>query len=129
MGPPSQLVFFLAASESSSNTLPMQELALLDDSSTVYKLIGPAMIKQDLMEAITNVAKRLEYIQGEVKRITSKLTELEAKSKEQQQLVRSCVQPMACRASLGGGGAGVRGLACQSVVPAIGWCQVYALLS
>jgi hypothetical protein len=64
-----------------------QELALLDDSSTVYKLIGPAMIKQDLMEANTNVAKRLEYIQGEVKRITSKLTELEAKSKEQQQLV------------------------------------------
>jgi hypothetical protein len=45
------------------------------------------MIKQDLMEANTNVAKRLEYIQGEVKRITSKLTELEAKSKEQQQLV------------------------------------------
>lgn len=65
----------------------LQELALLDESSTVYKLIGPAMIKQDLMEASTNVAKRLEYIQGEVKRITSKLTELEAKSKEQQQLV------------------------------------------
>jgi prefoldin beta subunit len=65
----------------------LQELARLDDSATVYKLIGPAMIKQDLMEANTNVAKRLEYIQGEVKRITNKLAELEAKSKEQQQLV------------------------------------------
>jgi hypothetical protein len=59
----------------------------LDDSATVYKLIGPAMIKQDLLEANTNVAKRLEYIQGEVKRITAKLAELEAKSKEQQQVV------------------------------------------
>lgn len=72
------------------NLLPLfcsQELGRLDDSATVYKLIGPAMIKQDLLEANTNVAKRLEYIQGEVKRITAKLAELEAKSKEQQQLV------------------------------------------
>lgn len=65
----------------------IQELGRLDDSATVYKLIGPAMIKQDLMEANTNVAKRLEYIQGEVKRITNKLAELEGKAKEQQQLV------------------------------------------
>lgn len=72
------------------NLLPLfcsQELGRLDDSATVYKLIGPAMIKQDLLEANTNVAKRLEYIQGEVKRITAKLAELEVKSKEQQQLV------------------------------------------
>lgn len=64
-----------------------QELGRLDDSATVYKLIGPAMIKQDLLEANTNVAKRLEYINGEVKRITGKLAELEGRSKEQQQLV------------------------------------------
>lgn len=65
----------------------VQELGRLDEDAVVYKLIGPAMIKQDLMEANTNVAKRLEYIQGEVKRITNKLAELEGRSKEQQQLV------------------------------------------
>jgi len=65
----------------------VQELGRLDEDAVVYKLIGPAMIKQDLMEANTNVAKRLEYIQGEVKRITNKLADLEGRSKEQQQLV------------------------------------------
>lgn len=65
----------------------VQELGRLDDSAVVYKLIGPAMIKQDLLEANTNVSKRLEYINGEVKRISGKLAELEGRSKEQQQLV------------------------------------------
>jgi hypothetical protein len=41
----------------------MQELSRLDEDSTVYKQIGPAMIKQDLVEAQTNVSKRLEFIQ------------------------------------------------------------------
>lgn len=45
------------------------------------------MIKQDLAEANETVSKRLQYIQAEVKRITNKLTELEGKTKEQQQLV------------------------------------------
>lgn len=68
-------------------TALVQELGRLDDSAVVYKLIGPAMIKQDLLEANTNVSKRLEYINGEVKRISGKLAELEGRSKEQQQLV------------------------------------------
>ena len=38
----------------------MQELKLLDDESSVYKLIGPALIKQDPLEAKHNVEKRLE---------------------------------------------------------------------
>lgn len=67
--------------------LVKEELGRLDEDAVVYKLIGPAMIKQDLMEANTNVAKRLEYIQGEVKRITNKLADLEGRSKEQQQLI------------------------------------------
>jgi hypothetical protein len=46
-----------------SDCCPMQELGRLDEDSTVYKQIGPAMIKQDLVEAQTNVSKRLEFIQ------------------------------------------------------------------
>lgn len=43
----------------------MQELDILDDESNVYKLIGPVLVKQDLVEAKANVDKRIEYISGE----------------------------------------------------------------
>ncbi|WIA10106.1 hypothetical protein OEZ85_010313 [Tetradesmus obliquus] len=64
-----------------------EELERLDEDSTVYKQIGPAMIKQDLVEAQTNVSKRLEFIQGEMRRVCDKHVALEAKAKEQQALV------------------------------------------
>lgn len=44
----------------------LQELALLDSQNTVYKLIGPVLVKQDLDEAKVTVGKRLEYINGEM---------------------------------------------------------------
>eukprot|EP00963_Diacronema_lutheri_P001613 scaffold102_cov340-Pavlova_lutheri.AAC.70 len=43
-----------------------QELELLDDEANVYKLVGPALIKQDLVEAKSNVSKRVEYIKNEM---------------------------------------------------------------
>lgn len=43
-----------------------QELDLIDDSAVVYKLIGPALIRQDLEEARQNVNKRIDYIQQEM---------------------------------------------------------------
>ena len=42
-----------------------QELEKLDEDANVYKLIGPVLIKQDLVEAKSNVGKRLEFIQNE----------------------------------------------------------------
>ena len=42
-----------------------QELERLEDDANVYKLIGPVLIKQDLVEAKSNVEKRLEFIQNE----------------------------------------------------------------
>jgi prefoldin beta subunit len=33
---------------------------------TVYKLIGPVLVKQELAEAKTNVAKRIDYIKAEM---------------------------------------------------------------
>jgi prefoldin beta subunit len=38
----------------------------MESSNTVYKLIGPVLVKQDLEEAKATVAKRLEYINGEM---------------------------------------------------------------
>jgi len=44
----------------------VQELDVLEEDAAVYKLVGPMLIKQDLVEAKSNVSKRLEYIGGEM---------------------------------------------------------------
>ena len=38
----------------------------MTDKNTVYKLIGPVLVKQDQAEAKANVAKRLEFITSEM---------------------------------------------------------------
>lgn len=35
-------------------------------TNTVYKLIGPVLVKQDMDEAKATVSKRLDYITGEM---------------------------------------------------------------
>ena len=54
----------------------------------MYKLIGPTLIKQDLVEAKANVRKRLEFIEGELTRSDSQLKSMEAKMTEQQREVK-----------------------------------------
>lgn len=60
------------------NEVVKTELDFVKDNEEVYKMIGKVLIKQDLTEAKQNVAKRIEYIKGEIKRIdnTSAVTEL-----------------------------------------------------
>ena len=43
-----------------------QELDLVESSATVYKMIGPVLVKQDVEEARQNVQKRIDYINGEM---------------------------------------------------------------
>lgn len=38
----------------------------MDADGNVYKMIGPVLVKQDLEEAKQTVAKRMEYISGEM---------------------------------------------------------------
>lgn len=45
---------------------PYQEFAQLKSSNTIYKLMGPVLVKQDQAEAKANVETRLEYIRGEM---------------------------------------------------------------
>lgn len=45
----------------------------------MYKSVGPILIKTDLVEAKTNVKKRMDYIGKEVKRIDDQLESLEKK--------------------------------------------------
>ncbi|KAL4418789.1 hypothetical protein ABPG77_005503 [Micractinium sp. CCAP 211/92] len=71
------------------NEMVLQELKLLSEGSAVYKMIGPALVKQDTLEAQSNVNKRLEFIGGELKRLDSQLQQLEEKQrKKQEQLVK-----------------------------------------
>ncbi|XP_077986791.1 prefoldin subunit 6-like [Glandiceps talaboti] len=61
------------------NKMVKEELDRLDDDSNVYKLIGPVLVKQDREEAKQNVAKRIEYISGELKRTETAIKDLESK--------------------------------------------------
>lgn len=55
----------------------IKELELLDDEANVYKLIGPLLVKQDLVEAKPNVSKRIQYITTELRRLDGVLKSLE----------------------------------------------------
>jgi hypothetical protein len=37
----------------------------VEEDASVYKLVGPLLVKQDLVEARANVGKRLEFITSE----------------------------------------------------------------
>uniref|UniRef100_A0A673JYC0 Prefoldin subunit 6 n=1 Tax=Sinocyclocheilus rhinocerous TaxID=307959 RepID=A0A673JYC0_9TELE len=74
------------------NNIVKEELALLDSQNTVYKLIGPVLVKQDLDEAKATVSKRLEYINGEIQRYESLLKEMERKSEQHREVLSSLQQ-------------------------------------
>ena len=50
----------------SSYYLVPQEFAQLTSENTVFKLVGPVLVKQDQTEAKNNVDTRLEFIRGEM---------------------------------------------------------------
>ncbi|CAN6598339.1 prefoldin subunit 6 [Trichomonascus vanleenenianus] len=52
---------------------------LKDDGAKIYKLIGPVMVPQEHVEAKTNVAKRLEFIEGEIKRVEGQMSATQKK--------------------------------------------------
>ncbi|XP_062333063.1 prefoldin subunit 6 [Osmerus eperlanus] len=74
------------------NNIVKEELDMLDNQNTVYKLIGPVLVKQDLDEAKATVAKRLEYINGEIQRYETLLKEMEKKSDQHREVLSSLQQ-------------------------------------
>ncbi|KAI9754868.1 MAG: hypothetical protein M1815_005367 [Lichina confinis] len=53
-------------SQQKENKMVQKEFGCLADDATIYKLIGPALVKQDKAEATLAVDQRLEFIQKEV---------------------------------------------------------------
>ncbi|CAB4395892.1 prefoldin subunit 6 [Rhizophagus irregularis] len=69
-------------SQLQENEVVQKEFKLLKDDANIYKLIGPVLVKQDKVEATTNVDKRLEYIKSEIQRVEKQLTDLNEKSEK-----------------------------------------------
>lgn len=55
------------------NKIVLEEFGDLDESAQIYKLTGPVLMPQDFGEAKLNVSKRIEFIEGEIRRVEEKL--------------------------------------------------------
>ncbi|CEH17647.1 Prefoldin subunit 6, KE2 family [Ceraceosorus bombacis] len=71
----------------------------------VYKAMGPVLLQQDPAEAKSNVQKRIDFIQGDIRRAEMLLKELSEKGeKKKEELVR--LQSQLQAAATGGPGEG-----------------------
>lgn len=61
------------------NKMVKKEFDTLKTENTVYKLMGPVLVPQDLTEAKANVETRLDFIGGEIRRTEQQLTEINEK--------------------------------------------------
>lgn len=68
-----------------SRTSCTQELELIPEDSSVYKLVGPVLIKQDQFEAKSNVQKRLDFIASEMTNLDSQMKTIDDKRNRKQQ--------------------------------------------
>ncbi|KAK3348660.1 Prefoldin [Lasiosphaeria hispida] len=55
------------------------EFAKLKDDETIYKLIGPVLLKQDRVDAESTVNGRLEFIDKEISRLETGIKEIQGK--------------------------------------------------
>uniref|UniRef100_A0A8C6WJ88 Prefoldin subunit 6 n=1 Tax=Neogobius melanostomus TaxID=47308 RepID=A0A8C6WJ88_9GOBI len=74
------------------NNIVKEELDMMGSTNTVYKLIGPVLVKQELDEAKATVGKRLEYINGEVQRYDALIKDMEKKSEQHREVLASLQQ-------------------------------------
>lgn len=63
------------------NKIVLEEFEFLNEDLKIYKLTGPVLMPQEYSEAKLNVSKRIEFIQGEIKRVEEKI-EKEQKNME-----------------------------------------------
>ncbi|PRP86053.1 hypothetical protein PROFUN_05824 [Planoprotostelium fungivorum] len=76
------------------NDMVKKELELVEADGEIFKLIGPALIKQEKTEALSNVNKRLEFIKGELKKVDTTIGDLEKKSEDKKNKVMELQQQM-----------------------------------
>lgn len=81
-------------SQLTENRAVSAEFSTLSDSSNIYKLIGPVLLKQDKTDAVTSVNGRLEFIEKEIKRSEGRIKELQESSEKKRGEVVSLQQKM-----------------------------------
>ncbi|KAF2481545.1 Prefoldin [Neohortaea acidophila] len=64
-------------SQYTENQGVQKEFAGLEDDAKIYKLVGPVLLKQDTVEAKSTVDSRLQYIDGEIKRVEVNINALQ----------------------------------------------------
>jgi len=69
------------------NMMVKEELDVCKADAKVYKLINPALILQTVTDAKTNVAQRIEYIEGELKRNSEQLETLRTEMSTQKESI------------------------------------------
>ncbi|KAK4611763.1 Prefoldin subunit 6 [Fulvia fulva] len=67
-------------SQQQENVGVQKEFNGLADDATIYKLVGPVLLKQDTTEAKSTVDGRLSYIEQEIKRIEGSIKGIQEKS-------------------------------------------------
>lgn len=72
----------LLDSQLNENQMVKEEMEKLEPDAGVFKLVGPALVRQDQAEARQNVDKRIGYISGELRRQEDLVKELETKQEE-----------------------------------------------
>lgn len=70
----------------------VQEFAQLTSGNTVYKLIGPVLVKQDQAEAKSNVNTRLDFIRSEMSGFSPNSTSSELTNKPCSQRVEGQIK-------------------------------------
>ncbi|CAL6337221.1 unnamed protein product [Bathycoccus prasinos] len=94
--------------QATENEMVLEELKSLEEGANVYKLIGPMLAKQDVVEATSNVTKRLEFINAERTRLEKAAEAIEKKFDQTQrdiQILQQRIAQLSTGAAAGGGGA------------------------
>ena len=76
-------------SQLNENKLVKEEMDKVDTEAKVFKLIGPALVRQDVAEAKGNVDKRIAYITGELKRQDDLLGDLDKQQEAERERLQA----------------------------------------
>lgn len=80
--------------QSTENEMVLQELQLVDNNAKVYKMLGPALIPQNVEEAVQTVQKRLEFIVGEQQKLSAAVQSKEEEANELAKKIQSMQQAL-----------------------------------
>lgn len=90
-----------ALSQVGENEMVVAELQFLEEDAKVFKLIGPVLVQQDVVEVKANVSTRIEFIKKDMAKIDAQIKDYEKKAEEQRQKVRA--PPRCCAVRARGG--------------------------